>query len=415
MKNQVKAIVLAAGKGMRFRPLTNNCPKPLLKTLDKAVLEHNLNQLNGLIDEVILIIGYRGEIIRNTFGVKHRKLKISYIEQEPQKGTGDAAKLAYSVMGDKFLLLNGDDLYSKEDIEKVLDKFPSILLSEVKYPSNFGVIETKNGLVKGIIEKPKKLVGNLVNTGLYYLPKNIFDYNIKLSPRGEYEFTDYVNGFLKKEKLYWVKAKNWVPLSYPWNLFDANEFLLSESEKAIEGTIESNCIIKGKIILKQGAVIKGGSYLEGPIYIGRGAVIGPNCYLKGPLSIGAGVIIEHGAEVKHSIIGDRSKIAQLSSVTDSIIGSDCDLAAGTQTANFRFDQENIKVNTNGKIIDTNLKKFGCIMGDNVMTGINTSIMPGIIIGDGAIIGPHSIVMQNVVDHTTFFNKAQKASKKKSNI
>lgn len=397
---------------MRFRPLTSNRPKPLLKTLDKAILEHNLNQLKGLVSDIILVVGYRGEIIKNTFGARHKGMKVHYVEQNPPKGTGDAAKVAAPLIKDRFLLLNGDDLYSKNDIQRVLAKFPSILLAETKNSVNFGAIKLEKDVVRGIVEKPKKTAGGLVNTGLYFVPKEILNYKIKLSPRREYEFTDYVNHFVKKSKLYWLKAASWCPLSYPWNLSDASSLLLAEAKSVLEGQIEKNCSIKGKLILKKGAVIKGGSYLDGPIYIGRGAVVGPNCYLRGPLSVGAGVIIGQGAEVRSSIIGDRSEIARLSYVADSIIGSDCNLAAGTVIANFRFDKATIKVATNGKIVDTGLARFGCIMGDDVQVGVNSSIMPGVVIGNGAVIGPHSIVMENVADRTTFFNKTEKVLKKK---
>ncbi|KKP93851.1 MAG: Glucose-1-phosphate thymidylyltransferase [Parcubacteria group bacterium GW2011_GWA1_36_12] len=410
METKIKAVVLAAGKGMRFRPLTNNRPKPLLKTLDKAVLEHNLNQLNRLVDEVILVIGYRGEIIKNTFGFQHRKLKIRYLEQNPPKGTGDAAKLASPFLKDKFLLLNGDDLYSREDIERVLSKFPSILLAETKDQSNFGAIDLRNRLVKGIIEKPKNSDSQLVNTGLYFLPKKILNCKIELSPRGEYEFTDCINSFVKKEKLYYVQAERWCPLSYPWNLFDANEFLLAEAKRSIEGRIEKNCRVKGKIILKEGAVVGNGSHLEGPIYIGRNSVVGSKCRLKGPLSIGTNVILGQGAEVEHSIIGDRSEIDKSVYVADSIIGGDCKLAAGTKIINSRPDKTTIKVNTNGKVIDTNLIKFGCIIGDGARIGGKSSIMPGVVIGKGAIIGFRSTIINNVPDDVIFSDKTQKTIK-----
>ena len=414
MDTKIKAVVLAAGKGMRFRPLTNNRPKPLLKTLDRAILDHNLNQLNGLVDEIVLVIGYLGETIKNTFGSSYKGIKIHYIEQNSPMGTGDAARMALPRIKDKFLLLNGDDLYDKNDIKKVLAQFPSVLLAETKNHSNFGVIDLNNDLVRGIVEKPKKSASQLVNAGLYFLPKKVFDYKIKLSPRGEYEFTDYINKFVEKEKLYWVKAGRWCPLSYPWNLFDANEFLLAEGKKALEGRIEQNCRLGGKIIVQKGAVVKAGSYFEGPIYIGRNAIVGPNCYLKGPLSIGANAVVGHGAVIERSIIGDRSQVARLSYVADSVIGSDCDLAAGTTIANYRFDGATIKVATNGKVVDTKLTRFGCIMGDDAKTGVNSSIMPGVIIGNGAVIGPHSIAMENVPDKAVLFSKTESVIKKKIN-
>ena len=407
-----QAVILAAGKGIRCQPLTKTRPKPLLKVLDKTILGHNLEQLNNLVKEAILVVGYQAEEIKKFFGNRYKNLKIKYVLQDSQLGTGDAAKKAFSLIKDRFLLLNGDDVYDREDIKKCLEKYPSISLSQVKDSSHFGLVSCSKNLVKGIIEKPEKATHNLVNTGLYFLPKSIFNFKIKKSPRGEYEFTDYINQFAKKEKPLWVLAKNWHALSCSWHLLEVNDFFLSKEKTAKKGKIEKNCQIKGKVIIEKGALIKSGSYLEGPIFIGKDSQVGPNCYVRGPVSIGSCCFIGQAVEVKNSIIGDNSKISHLSFVGDSIIGENCNLGAGTIIANLRFDQKTIKVMVKGKLIDTQREKFGAILGDNVKTGINVSIMPGIIIGQNAVIGPNSLVTENVKDDTiAFVNQDSKKIKR----
>lgn len=411
----MQTIILAAGKGVRFWPLTGDKPKPLLKILNKTILEHNLDQLNGLAKEVILVIGYQGQKIKNLIGANYKNLRIKYIHQPKQLGTGDAAKKAISPIKDKFLLLYGDDLYDKEDIKNCLKKFPSILLGRADDYSNFGVVSCQQDLVKDLIEKPEKSIGKRVNCGLYFLSKSIFNFKIKKSPRGEYEFTDYVREFIKREKLFFVEAKNWFPLSYPWNLLEANEFLLKKAKQYRVGKIEKDAKILGKVIIGKGTIVKSGSYLQGPIYLGENCQIGPNCYLKGPLTISSNCLIGQAVEIKNSIIGDNSKICHLNYVGDSIIGENCNLGAGTIIANLRFDGKTIKSMVNGKIIDTKRKKFGCIIGDNVKTGINVSLMPGRLIGTNCIIGPHSLIMENLKDNTIFFTKFQGVIKKENKL
>lgn len=401
MIKNLQAVILAAGKGKRFQPLTNSRPKPLLKVLNKTILEYNLDQLNNLVGEVVLVVGYQGEKVRNLIGERYKNLKIKYVFQKEQLGTGNAAKKALSLIGDKFLLLNGDDLYDIEDIKKCLKKYPCILLARAKNPSNFGIVSCEGKFVKGITEKPKEPADNLVNTGLYFLPKLIFNFKIKKSSRGEYEFTDYLGEFIKKERLFFVEAKNWKSLSYPWDLFEVNEFLLKKGKGIREGKVEKNSQIKGKIIIEKGTLIKSGSYFEGPIYIGKHSQVGPNCYIKGPVSIGSNCLIGQAVEIKNSIIGDSSKISHLSYVGDSIIGENCNLGAGTIIANLSFDQKTIKVITNGELVDTKRKKFGCILGDNVKTGINVSITPGIVIGSNCLIYPNSLVKRNIKDKEIF--------------
>lgn len=392
-----QAIILCAGKGTRIQPLTLTKPKPLLKVCGKTLLEHNLNQLNGLVKEVILVIQYKGDMFEKFFGNKYKNLNIKYVWQGKNPlGTGDAAKKASILIKDRFLLLYGDDLYDKKDIEQCASKFPSILLAKANNPSAFGQVITEKNLVKEIIEKPKKDVSDLVNTGVYFLPKSIFNFSIKKSSRKEYEFTDYIKNFIQTEKLYYKTAENWVPLSYIWNLLDANEFLLKNIQNKISGEIEKNCVIKGKVVIEKGSVIKSGVYIEGPVYIGKNCNIGPNCYLRKYTAIEDNCRIGQSVEIKNSIIGNKTNVAHLSYVGDSIIGDNCNLGAGTIISNIRHNFENIKTMVKGELIDTNRRKFGAVFGDGVKTGIGTLIYPGRKIWPENFTKPGEIVEKDII-------------------
>jgi len=109
------AIILAAGKSTRTYPLTITKPKPLLKVFGKTIIEHTLKQLDDLVDDVIIVIGYLGEQIKKKIGNSFGKLNISYIVQEEQDGTGSALFKCKDKLSGKFLVLNGDDFYSKKD------------------------------------------------------------------------------------------------------------------------------------------------------------------------------------------------------------------------------------------------------------------------------------------------------------
>jgi len=392
----LKAVILVAGKGTRIQPLTLNKPKPLLKICGKTILEHNLGQLLGLVKEVILVIEYKGEMIKKLIGSQYKGLKIKYIWQKNTLGTGDATKKSASLVKDKFLLLYGDDLYEKQDIESSLKKFPCVLLKKKNNPSAFGQVLVKKNLVQDLVEKPQKKVSHLVNTGVYFLPNSIFDFKIKKSSRGEYEFTDYIKQFIKEKNLYYEIAENWTPLPYVWNLLDANEYLLKAIEKRILGKVEKNCYIKDKVIIEKGTIIKSGTYIEGPVYIGKNCQIGPNCYLRKHTSISDSCHIGQAVEIKNSIIGEDTKIAHLSYVADSIIGDNCNFGAGTITANLRHDNKNIKTIIKGKLIDTERRKFGTVFGDNVKTGIGTLIYPGRKIWSGKFTVPGEVIKKDKI-------------------
>ncbi len=373
-----QAVILAAGKGTRIYPLTLTKPKPLLKVCGKTILEHDLEQVKGLVKEVILVIGYRGEEIKKLIGDNYKGVKMKYVWQKNQQGTGDAVKKCQPLLKDKFLLLYGDDLYSKEDIQKCLRKFPCILLKKIEEAKAFGQVIVKKNLIQELKEKPKRIFSNLVNTGVYFLDKEILNLKIKKSERNEYEFTDYIKEFIKKEKLHSVLAKDWIPLPYAWSLLNANEFLLSKSK------------------IEKSALIKKGVYIEGPVYIGKNCVIGPNCYLRKHTSIGDNCHIGQAVEIKNSIIGDSTKINHLSYIGDSIIGEKCNFGAGTITANLRHDYATVKTMVKGELVDTKRKKLGTIIGDNVKTGIGTLIYPGRKIWPNKFTRPGEIVTKDII-------------------
>lgn len=372
----MKAVILCAGKGLRLWPLTLTLPKPLIKIFEKSVLEHNLEQLKGIVKEVILIIGYKGELIKEKIGSSYKGLKIRYLWQRNPQGTAQAAKIAQPILGERFLLLNGDDFYFREDLKKLLKIFPSILVKKNKDPSCFAGVVVKDNQIKDIIEKPKQKISELASTGAYYLPKTIFRYRIKKSIRGEYEFPDYVKEFIKKNTLYFVEAKNWIPLSFSWNLLEAKDYFLKKKKTKIEGKIERGARIQGKLILKKGSIIRSGSYILGPVFVGENCLIGPNCFLREGTVIGNNCRIGQAVEIKNSIIYEKTNIAHLSYVGDSIIAKNCNLGAGTIIANLRHDGETVKSMINNQLVDTQRKKFGTVFGEGVKTGIGTLIYPG---------------------------------------
>ena len=386
----IQAVILTAGKGMRWLPLTLTCPKPIFRIGSFSILEHNLDELRSIVKEVVIVVGYQKEKIQALIGEEYKGLRIRYIFQKKQLGTAHAAQKAVPFLRGRFILMNGDDLYDKNDIKNCLQEFPCVLLKKVDNPSSFGQVIVKNGLVKKIAEKPKKMVSNLVNTGLYFIDKSVFDYKIKKSSRGEFEFTDYLKKMIEVRKLYFKVAQNWLPISYSWDILRANQFFLESMQSHHLGKIEKGANLKGRVYIGKNSIIKSGAYIEGPVYIGENCQIGPNCYLRSFTSMGNNCLIGQAVEIKNSVIGNFTHIAHLSYVGDSIIGNNCNLGAGTITANLRHDRREIKSMVKGKLVSTGRIKFGGVLGDFVKTGIGTLIYPG------RKIWPHKFTLPNEV-------------------
>ncbi|HBM17006.1 MAG TPA: hypothetical protein DD381_11785 [Lentisphaeria bacterium] len=166
-------------------------------------------------------------------------------------------------------------------------------------------------------------------------------------------------------------------ITYPWDFIKINEESIAElSETYIYGTVRTGATIDGKIILGEGSVILPGVYIEGNAVIGKNSKIGPNCYIRGNTYIGDECHIGQAVELKNSLIMNKVSIGHLSYIGDSIIGTKTNFGAGTITANLRHDGKNHKCLVESDFIDTGRRKLGVIVGEEVHTGINTTIYPG---------------------------------------
>ncbi|MRR14155.1 glucose-1-phosphate thymidylyltransferase, partial [archaeon] len=203
-----------------------------------------------------------------------------------------------------------------------------------------------------------------------------------LSERGEYELTDALNLLAARESIAVVEISSWMEIGRPWDILAANEILLREHILQILGDVEGGATLKGDVSIGRGSVIRSGAYIQGPVLIGEDCDIGPNCFIRPTTCIGDRVRIGNAVEVKNSAIMSHSKIGHLSYVGDSIIGEGCNFGAGTICSNLRHDGKNIKSYVKGERVDSGRRKLGVVMGDDVMTGINTSIYPGTVIEPG---------------------------------
>lgn len=393
-----QAVILAAGKSTRCYPLTLTRPKILLKVANKTLIEHNLEQLDGIVEEVVIVVGYKKEMIKRLIGNKYKKTKIKYVEQKQQLGTANALLQTKSLVKNNFIVLYGDDLYFKGDIKQCAKEGYALLAAKTTDPKRFGIISLKKGFVEKIIEKPKNTKNNLANCGVYFLDTSIFIIikNLTKSKRDEYELTDAINEFAKKKRIRVVKAKQWLPNGYSWDLLDSNEFLLKNIKKNnIQGKVEKGATINEVVEIGKGTIVKAGTYIKGPVVIGENCSIGPNCYIRPYTSIGNNCKVGQAVEIKNTIIMDNSKVPHLSYVGDSIIGENVNIGAGTITANLRHDYSIISSMVNGKLKETSRKKFGTVIGDNSKTGIHTTIYPGRKIWPNKTTMPGEIIKKDV--------------------
>lgn len=423
---KLKAIILSAGEGSRMRPLTLTKPKTMLPVAGKPIIQYNIESLrdNG-INDILLIVRYKEEIVRNYFGDgSDFGVNISYKTQKDFLGTANAISYGEDFIDDSIIVLNGDIILDDEIIHEIIKKYNYLspdtlmLLTEVEDPSAFGVVEIENGNIKNIVEKPKReeAPSNLVNAGIYIFNKDIFDKirETEISERGEYEITDSVSLQIEDNKkvIGHKTSKDWIDVGRPWELIEVNEELIGKLKTEIKGTVEAGAVIHGEVFLDEGSVIKAGVYIEGNVYIGKNCDIGPNSYIRGNTYFGDNVHVGNAVEIKNSIIMENTNVSHLSYVGDSVIGSNCNIAAGTNIANLRFDNATIKTKIKNQKIDSGRRKLGAIIGDSVKTGINSSFSPGVKVGHNSTIGSGVLLYEDLPSDTRVLEKQTHIIQKK---
>lgn len=407
----MKAAIMAAGEGVRLQPVTATRPKHLIKVGGKPILEHCLNALKRAgVEEAVIVVHYMADAIRQYCGEGKRfGLRLEYAEQKAILGTGNAISVVEPYVKGDFLLLNGDIMFTAKSVRSVVDlhlkEKPTVTMAvvPVEKPENYGVVEIENEKnVKRIVEKPKheEAPTNLANAGIYAFSPEIFAkiQQTSASSRGEYEIPDALSLLLNEgRKVLAVKipGSDWRDVGKPWDLLEANRWALERMKPKPEGLIEDGAHLVGPVTVAETARIRSGAYIEGPTFIDEECDIGPNCYIRPCTSVGKKTRIGNACEVKNSIVMDNVHVGHLSYVGDSVLGENCNLGAGTITANYRFDSGTIMMTIKEKVMDSGRRKLGVIMGDNVKTGINALFMPGVKVGNGSWVGPNVTVHRDL--------------------
>ena len=393
----MQTVVLAAGKGTRMRPLTERRPKPMLPVAGSPLLEHTVDAaVEAGASRLVLVVGYRGDLIRERFGDSYRGVPIAYAEQQVQRGTADAlAKAAQYLESEPFAVLNGDSLYDVDSLSSLYEGGPAVASYRVDDPTSYGVLLLDGEQVTGVIEKPADPPSTLINAGAYVFPGAALEWlDVGESERGELELTDVLERTCESTNVRSVTMDRWLDVGRPWELLEANEWKLDEIDDAHHGTVSPDATLSGRVFVAPDAEIREGVTVEGPAYVGPEATIGPNAYVRGATAIGAGAHVGHAVEIKNSVLMAGATAGHLTYVGDSVVGRDVNFGAGTTIANLRHDGEDVRVTVKGERVPTGRRKFGIVCGDGVKTAIDTSVNAGVVLSEGATTTPGENVLRD---------------------
>ncbi len=334
----MKALVLAAGKGTRLKPLTNTVPKHILPVGSKPILFHVLDYIKeaGIKDIGIVVSPDSGPYIEEAIGTGSEwGGQITFIVQPEPLGLAHAVKVAQGFLGDSpFLMLLGDNLI-QEGVKDFLDEFhtsnsdASILLKEVPDPRDFGVAELdSSGRVVHVVEKPKNPKSNLVVIGVYLFTTEIHEAIAQTKPsrRGELEITDAIQKLLEmgKEVRSHLVRGWWLDIGSNEGLIEANRVVLDAfSKRDIKGEVDSQSQIIGRVQIGKGTKCEN-SLVRGPVFIAANCRI-KNSFIKPFTNIRAGTVVEDSS-LEHSVILENCQILKIKHLADSVIGRNTVLA-----------------------------------------------------------------------------------------
>lgn len=383
-----------------MRPLTETRPKPLLPVGGSTLVEGVMESCAPHVDGFVVVVGYRSDEVRREVGEEFDGKSVEYVAQEERAGTADAVAKAAKNVGKRFVVANGDLVFSSDVVGRLVEKEGNaVSVKRVENPSEYGVIETEDDEAVGIVEKPEEPPTDLANAGVYVFDRDALDYarGTSQSKRGEEEITSSIAEMMEDGYRFGVVEHegDWLDVGYPWDLLEANETVLRGTDGRLSGEVEDGATVRGGVVVEEGARLLSGAYVEGPSLIREGAEVGPNAYVRGATVVGENVRVGNGVEIKNSVLMRGASVGHLSYVGDSVVGAGANFGAGTVVANLRHDDENVRARVKGEMLDTGRRKYGVVVGDGAKTGVNTSLNAGVRLGEGATTKPGEAVMKDI--------------------
>ena len=407
----MKALVLTAGEGQRLRPLTTNRSKSMLMIAGRPVLQYIIDSLiENDIRDIVIVVGHGREDLIDHFQMGgDLGVRIRYMIQHKQEGVEHAILTAKEeIEGDEeFLLVHGDVLVEPQMVTRTINNHEtmggkvSMLVTLVSNPEQFGTVKIDaNGIVEKLVEKggPERYVSNYAVAGV-----SIFSTKILALLEKHRTMELAIEEFIKEgnQVSATVWEKEWAEFTWPWDILNANRIVMDRLLKgkgsfiAESANIHSSVVIEGPVYIDEGTIIRPNTTLRGPIYIGKNVYVGNNSLIRDYSCLCQGVSIGYAVEMRNSMVFERVNVGRMTYLADSIIGADTCIEAGVQLWNWRPGTEPLHFESEDETVQIPLEKFGAIVGDNVVIGVNASIYPATRIGEDSVISAGCVIQKDI--------------------
>ena len=387
----MKAVIMAGGAGSRLRPLTSNQPKPMVSLANRPLMEHIVRLLkrHGFTD-IVVTVQFLASLVRNYFGTgEDLGVTMSYATEESPLGTAGSVKNAQGALDETFVVISGDAL-TDIDLEKVVTfhqekgALATVVLSHQPNPLEYGIVITdEESRIERFLEKPGwgQVFTDTVNTGIYVLEPEIFDY----IPEGEpYDFSkDVFPKLLQKG----APLFGYIADGYWTDVGNVDAYRKAQQD-ALDGLVR---------------IEMPGFEIADRVWVGEGAIIDPDARIEGPALIGEHVKLEATATVReYCVIGNNSAIKAGAFLHRATVHDNAYIGSGTTLRGCVIGR-NADIRSNARIEE------GVVLGDECFVGKDTLIQPNVKIypykrvDAGAVI-THSIIWESSGARTLFGNR-----------
>lgn len=377
--DSMSAVVLAAGEGVRLRPLTRHRPKPMLPAANKPILAYVFDGLiEAGVSDITVVVGYGRSRVQDHFGPTYRNVPLTYVRQGKQLGSGHAL-LSVERRFDEdepFLVVYGDQILDSGIVRAVMedttaDAAATIGVLDHNRVEHYGGVIMDGNRVVDLVERPTDERDYRLNAGVYGLQPSIFEAIRNAEPRdGEHSLIDALSWLVASdaEVRGTITDGLWVDATYPWDLLAVIHDL---TEAGLLGASRQDRI-------DDSANIHETAVIRDPVVIGADTEVGPGVVLGPYTSLGENVTVESGAVVESSLIDSDTRVGPNATLIDCVTGQGVAIGPGSTVPGGPGD-----VRIGDRVFER--ERLGAVIADRVHVGGGAVFEPGTMVGSDAIV------------------------------
>lgn len=398
------ALILAAGGGKRFSPIVTS--KPLFPFFSKPIIDYIAKALQQAgFSKIVVVANEKNEIkIKEALS---RRLSVQTVIQKTPSGMADAILSSEKFIKNRSIfVMNAHDIVEQSLFnlaKQHIGKHQAFIIAkrqreyiDLGYLSFSGA----NKKLTGIVEKPGEghEPSDLVNLVFHYFSNadEFIKILTKTTSKKDDVYEKALTHLIQTDKVDVLTYKGyWQPLKFPWQVLDMTKLFLEKRLKVenLASEISKSAHVDSNVFLGEGVKVLENAVIKGPSWIGENTIIGTNTLILESM-IGKKSVIGFSSEVSRSYVGDGCWL-HTNYIGDSVLEGENYLGAGAVTANFRFDAGQIYSDVKQERVNTKKSKFGVIIARQARVGVNASLMPGVKMGQQAIVGPGVVQYQDV--------------------